>query len=140
MKSYCYIIWLITYWGLTVAYIASHYVWHEVYNCFPLDSQGDNSVLLSSFIIWGEMKAEWVVVWSTVHVAKMRSLRHQGLEKGLWIPELHLRSPLDKKKGGVVGHKVQIWWLILDLWFLFSLYLAGKWEWQLFWRSVLHCH
>ena len=89
MKN-CYAIWLITYRSviLIVAYIIPQYVWHKVYNYFSLDVQGDNSVLLFSFIICSEMKTELVVVWSTGYVAKMKSLRHQGLERGPWIPEV----------------------------------------------------
>lgn len=89
MKN-CYAICLITHRSviLIVAYIIPQYVWYKLYNYFSLDVQGDNSVWLFSFIICSEMKTELVVVWSTGYVAKIKSLRHQGLEKGPWTPEV----------------------------------------------------
>ena len=89
MKN-CYAICLITHRSviLIVAYIIPQYVWYKLYNYFSLDVQGDNSVLLFSFIICSEMKTELAVVWSTGYVAKIKSLRHQGLEKGPWTPEV----------------------------------------------------
>lgn len=120
MKIYCYVTWLITYWGLIVAHIVSRCVWPEAQNCLPLDVQKDDGVLPSSFIVWGKVEAEWEVAWSTVCVAKMRSLRHQGWKSALdaW----GVRWPSDNRGVGGTGFRSEGWSCTLDL----SFFCAGQ--------------